>query len=144
MPAFLFQSARTLLLDHKVALSWMQALNTGLAVRPEIDSNTFDQLFALCQSDLERQVLKAIQANNLRLPDAAQQVIYDNGAPLASADFFYQPKVIVFVDGSPHYQDFVRAGDERKRRRLNALGYRVVTMKNGSDEELSELSRRIG
>lgn len=139
-----FNQREHFLLDHKVALSWMQALNTGLAVRPEIDSNTFDQLFALCQSDLERQVLKAIQANNLRLPDAAQQVIYDNGAPLASADFFYQPKVIVFVDGSPHYQDFVRAGDERKRRRLNALGYRVVTMKNGSDEELSELSRRIG
>jgi len=139
-----FNQREHFLLDHNLALTWMQALNTGLTIRPEDDSNRFEQLLAQCESDLERQMLRTIKAYNLRLPDAAQQVIYDNGAPLASADFFYEPKVIVFVDGSPHYQAYIQAEDERKRTRLKAMGYRVVVMREGNAEELAELRGRIG
>lgn len=131
-------------LDHKVARGWLVSLSTGLQVVQEVNSAHLESLLVLCQSDLERQVLHAIHSANLRLPDSAQRVIYDDGVPLASADFFYQPKVVVFVDGSPHYQDFVQAADERKRRRLNALGYRIVVLQSGNAAELDELSKKIG
>jgi hypothetical protein len=132
------------LLDHKLALAWLRPLVAGVEVRPETDTSHFDGLLSQCQSDLERQVLQAIHTNNLRLPDASQHVIYDGGAPLASADFFYQPKVVVFVDGSPHYLDYIQTADERKRNRLRAMGYRVLVMRSGSDDELSKLRGRIG
>jgi hypothetical protein len=138
-----FNQREHFLLDHKVALNWMQTLNTDLDIRPEIDTNAFERLFSLCQSGLERQVLQAIKDHNLRLPDAAQHTIYDNGAPLASADFFYEPKVVVFVDGSPHHQDFIKIDDEHKRRRLSALGYRLVILHGTSDQEMAELQSRI-
>jgi hypothetical protein len=52
--------------------------------------------------------------------------------------------VVVFVDGSPHHQDYVRAADDRKRRRLKALGYRIV-MVGGDDLEtgLYDLESRV-
>jgi len=49
------------------------------------------------------------------------------------------------VDGSPHHQDYVQAADERKRRRLQALGYRVVVVKaEDSTTGLSDLAARVG
>ena len=50
-------------------------------------------------------MLREIQQRGLPLPDAAQKVIYDGDVPVASADFFYKPHTLVFVDGSPHYRD---------------------------------------
>lgn len=52
---------------------------------------------------------------------------------------------IVFVDGSPHYQDFVKAGDEEKRRKLKALGYRLTIIdENTLDEGLKDLKNKVG
>lgn len=50
----------------------------------------------------------------------------------------------MFVDGSPHYQDFVKVGDEEKRNKLKAMGYRLttITAKN-EDESLESLSKKI-
>jgi very-short-patch-repair endonuclease len=48
------------------------------------------------------------------------------------------------VDGSPHHRDYVQAADERKRRRLKALGYRIVVVQAEDVETgLSELAARI-
>jgi len=71
----------------------------------------------------------------------AKKIIYDNqGAPIDRADFYYEPKIIVFVDGSPHYQDFVWVGDEEKRRKLKSLGFRLsIINSNLVYEELSKL-----
>jgi len=79
------------------------------------------------------------------LPDASQNVIYDSdNSPLAIADFYYDPKIVVFVDGSPHHSDYVQVADNRKRRRLLALGYRVVVIKGENIMlGLQELSQRL-
>jgi very-short-patch-repair endonuclease len=131
------------LLDRALVLPWLQSLE-NLAVEPEVTEDRLAALEAQCQSDLEREVLGAIRERGLRLPDEAQKTIYDGDEPIASADFFYTPRILVFVDGSPHHRDYVQAADERKRRRLKALGYRVVVVKGGEPEAgLKDLTARV-
>jgi len=133
------------LMDRQLVLPWLQALE-GLTVTPKVSEDTFAVLEAQCQSDLECQVLRAIRDRGLFLPDAAQETLYDtDGSPLAAADFYYRRvRVVVFVDGSPHHRDYVRASDDRKRRRLRALGYRIVVVR-GEDPEagLNDLAARV-
>ena len=71
----------------------------------------------------------------LPLPDKTQATLYDGAEPIASADFLYLPKTVVFVDGSVHYHDYVKAGDETKRKRLKAKGYRIVAVEAGKVEQ---------
>jgi len=60
------------------------------------------------------------------------------------ADFFYEPRIVVFVDGSPHHRDYVQEADRRKRNRLKGLGYRVTVVKpEEPDAGLDELAARL-
>ena len=43
-----------------------------------------------------------------------------------TADFFCAPKFLVFVDGSPHSQNYVQIDEANKRRWLQKRGYAVV------------------
>ena len=72
-----------------------------------------------------------------------QKTIYEEDEPIAIADFFYEPRVLVFVDGSPHYRDYVETADESKRRRLKAKGYRIVAVTD-IEGGLAELRARLG
>jgi len=132
-------------MDRTLVLPWLQALE-GLKVEGEISEDALAALEALCQSDLERQVLRAISERGLPLPDTAQHTLYDrDGAPLAVADFCYERgRIVLFVDGSPHYREYVQAADERKRKRLKALGYRVVVIRaDDLDAGLDDLAARL-
>jgi hypothetical protein len=135
------------LLNRALVLPVLQALEE-LEIEPIPEMSTgpsFDELDARCQSGLERQVLAAICDRGLPLPDAAQKTVYDGDAPIATADFFYAPRILVFVDGSPHYRDYVAAADQRKRRRLKALGYRILAITgDGLEEALSRLKEWLG
>ena len=105
-----------------------------------------DNMFRPVPPDLERSILQAIRDRRLPLPDQAQAILRDKaGAPIASADFYYERgRVVVFVDGSPHYLDYVQSADERKRRQLKALGYRVVVIEAAAMEKgLHELAERV-
>jgi very-short-patch-repair endonuclease len=117
-------------IDRVVVLNWLKTLDNFeiISAQPR-DDEKLAILLEQCQSDFERNVLKDISAKGIRMPDESQKTIYDNdGVPLAIADFFYTPKLIVFVDGSPHYQDYVRTADDRKRKRLKGLGYRMIVI----------------
>ena len=97
-----------------------------------------------CGSDLERQVLRAIRGRGLPLPDEAQKTLYDGDAPVAIADFYYEPRIVVLVDGSPHHLYYVQAADDWKRRRLRALGYRIVVVRGEEmDTGLNDLAERL-
>ena len=122
----------------------MQGLEE-LAVEPQVSEDRFKALAAQCQSGLERDVLAAIRDRGLPLPDEAQKTVYDGDVPLATADFFYAPRILLFVDGSPHYRDYVHAADQRKRRRLKALGYRILAIAgDGLEEALAKLGEWLG
>ncbi|MGC9346933.1 MAG: DEAD/DEAH box helicase [Anaerolineae bacterium] len=131
------------LLDRTLVLPWLQSL-ADLSVDAVVSEDRFGALVEQCGSDLERQVLMAIRDRALPLPDEAQKVIYDGDEPLVIADFYYEPRIVVFVDGSPHYRDYVQAADARKRRRLKALGYRVVVVRaEDPDTGLDELAAKL-
>ncbi len=71
-------------------------------------------------------------------------MLCDGDEPIATSDFFYTPRLLIFVDGSPHYREYVQVADERKRRRLRTLGYRVVAITpEDIDERLQELASRL-
>jgi len=129
-------------LDRKLILPFLKRLESL-----EIESETEDRSARLedlreqCQSDFEREVLAAISGRDLRLPDEAQKTIYDDGAPIAEADFYYEPRVAVFVDGSPHYKDYVQAADQKKRRRLKRAGFRIEVITSADD--LASLERKV-
>ncbi|PQJ33609.1 hypothetical protein BSZ35_02445 [Salinibacter sp. 10B] len=121
-------------LDRTLVLPFLQELG-DLEIEGR-QSGSPDRLVALleqCQSDFERQVLREISSRDLRLPDAAQKTIYDGDEPIAEADFYYEPKIPVFVDGSPHYKDYIEAADRQKRMRLKRLNYRVTVISDSGD-----------
>jgi len=127
------------LLDRTLVLPFLQTLES-LQVEGK-ESGRFESLLEQCQSDFEKDVLRAIQTRDLRLPDAAQKTIYDGDEPIAEADFYYEPKIPVFVDGSPHYKDYVQEADRQKRMRLKRLNYRTTVISAPTD--LEDLESKI-
>lgn len=118
------------LLNRHLILPLLRDLyDSQLTAEVAADHDQLDELLALCDSALEREVLVSMVNASLPLPDEAQKTIYDGDVPIASADFFYEPNVVVFVDGSPHYLDYVRAGDKLKRQKLKSKGYRLVIVR---------------
>lgn len=117
--------------------------NVGLWLSPTLAAaQTFEELEANRQSDFERELLAAIRDRGLPLFDEAQTTIYEGDEPIATADFFYEPRNLVFVNGSPHYWHHIAAADDMKWRRLKAKGYRIVAIKDieaGLEELIAKL-----
>ena len=134
------------LLNRHVVLDLLRSLESANVKGIESDGdNSFDELLAKCQTELERTVLRAIRDRGWPLPNDAQRTIYDKGIPIASADFFYEPKTVVFVDGPDHKKDFVNAGDKVKRDKLLGLGYVVIVIHNEAiEEDLERFSAIVG
>ena len=134
-------------LDRHLALDWIEALGE-FEIKPldKFDQTHFDELLSKCEWDSERIVLEGIKQKRLKLPDEAQKTIYDpTGFPIAICDFFYEPKTLVFVDGSVHYLDFIQASDDDKRKRLRERGYRIVVIDfYNLDAGIGELKRKVG
>jgi hypothetical protein len=93
---------------------------------------------------LEPEVLTRIRRLGLPAPDELHKTIHVNGEPIAEADLFYEPKVVVFIDGPDHDKDYVGAADEAKRRKLKARGYQVVVIHHAAvDHGVKELAERL-
>ncbi len=73
-------------------------------------------------SSTERKFLDYLYQNGLRLPDAAQKRV---DGIYVQPDFYYEPRIWVFCDGTPHDEPQVREDDESKRQSIIARGDEV-------------------
>ena len=73
-------------------------------------------------SSTERKFINYLYQNGLRLPDAAQKRV---DGLYVQPDFYYEPRLWVFCDGTPHDQPAVKESDEVKRQSIMARGDEV-------------------
>ncbi|MBN1981029.1 MAG: DEAD/DEAH box helicase [Chitinivibrionales bacterium] len=74
-------------------------------------------------SSTEHTFLDYLHANGLRLPDAAQKKVE---YVFAQADFFYEPNIWVFCDGTPHDKPAVQENDRKIRDAIGGHGDQVI------------------
>ncbi len=135
-------------LDRRRILPYLLNISQS-ATYPRSNNRTWEEqlvwLHSLTdsRSDLERLFLDALAKNHLRLPDEAQKHIQ---APNCYPDFFYDPNVCVFCDGSVHDEPNQIEKDRQIRSELIDLGYRVVVIRYDRDmiEQLSEYGDIFG
>lgn len=73
-------------------------------------------------SSTERKFLDHLYQHGFRLPDAAQKRV---DGLFVQPDFYYEPRIWVFCDGTPHDEPAVKADDELKRQAIIAQGDEV-------------------
>lgn len=74
-------------------------------------------------SSTERKFLDHLYQNGLRLPDTAQKRVE---GVYCQPDFFYEPDIWVFCDGTPHDDPVVKARDAEQRRAILNRGDQVI------------------
>jgi len=121
-------------MDRNIALDFLKQFEKPRLIR-EGHEDHYQALLDRCESGFEREVLEEIEKIDIRLPDESQKTIYKGNEPIAEADFFYEPNVTVFVDGSPHDVEYISDMDKKKRDKLRKLGYRVISIRNMKDVE---------
>jgi hypothetical protein len=110
-----------------------------------IDENVqYDAYLKMNLTSLETEVLKRLKEQKVRIPSDIHKVISKDGEPIAEADFYYNPKICVFIDGPDHDKEHVNLDDEKKRTRLRKLGYKILVIlhsdiRKGLDELISSL-----
>ncbi len=73
-------------------------------------------------STTERKFLEHLYTNGLRLPDAAQRRV---DGIYVQPDFYYEPRIWIFCDGTPHDEPDVKSRDEEQRQAIIARGDEV-------------------
>jgi superfamily II DNA or RNA helicase len=120
--------------DHKVINRFLirDALDKLAMCAVEIQSNVgfrdYDEHYRAMRrgidpnSSTERAFIDYLYANGLRLPDAAQKRV---DGIYCQPDFYYEPRVWVFCDGSPHDNEEIKQRDESQRQLIIARGDEV-------------------
>ncbi len=81
-------------------------------------------------SSTEEQFLDYLHDHRLRLPDAAQRQVE---GIYVQPDFFYEPDVWVFCDGTPHDRPEVAGKDLLQRKAIEARGDEVIVYRYTDD-----------
>lgn len=132
-------------LDRKLVIPLLEKMkNVSIIGCDAVEK--YGELYRKCESQLEKKFLEFMKEISGKLPDEAQKTIYIDDVPIAEADFYYEPKIVVFIDGKfVHGQEHVSIADEDKRRKLKAKGYRVIVINEATfEEDIKRLLNIIG
>ena len=100
----------------------------SIEIQTNVGFGSYDEQYQALQrgldptSSTERKFIKYLYDNGLRLPDAAQKRV---DGLYVQPDFYYEPRIWVFCDGTPHDEPAVQADDENKRQSIIAKGDEV-------------------
>ena len=120
--------------DHKIIDRMLirDALDKLALCTIEIQTNTgfqdYDEQYQFMlrnldpNSSTERTFINYLHENGLRLPDAAQKRV---DGVYCQPDFYYEPRIWIFCDGSPHDDPTVRERDLGQRQAIIARGDEV-------------------
>lgn len=93
------------------------------------------------RSELERKFLGHLYKTKRKLPDSAQNNLEDY---YSCPDFYYNDgKVCVYCDGSIHDSTEQRTNDDKVRKELKQMGYRVIVIRYDEDLE-TQISKYPG
>jgi len=89
------------------------------------------------RSELERKFIDHLYQTKRRLPDEGQKFLKDY---YSNPDFFYEPNVCIFCDGSVHDEPTQKEKDRITRQELKELGYRVIVIRydRGLEEQIHQ------
>ncbi len=106
---------------EKLSISTIEIqTNTGFKSYDEHYQSLLRQLDP--NSSTERKFIDFLYSNGLRLPDAAQKQVE---GLYVQPDFYYEPRIWVFCDGTPHDEPATQADDDNKRQAIMAQGDEV-------------------
>jgi hypothetical protein len=115
--------------DRSAVKEFLLEMSQINALHSSFDQNVkYDEYLKTDLTSLEREVLIKLKEQNARIPSGIHKVISKDGELIAEADFYYEPKICVFIDGPDHDKDYVKADDEKKRMKLKKLGYKVLSV----------------
>ncbi|MCX8033408.1 MAG: DEAD/DEAH box helicase [Thermoleophilia bacterium] len=111
------QAAKELLMILKG--SWVDAAPFGKTRAVHLQ-----ELMRLCDSDLEREWLRLLEEENLRLPSRAQVLIESCAT---RPDFLYDEQLAaIYVDGPPHEFPQRQVRDREQTEAMMSMGYTVI------------------
>lgn len=126
------------ILNRHLVVDILAELANGITLSRS-DSRSYEQHYQYLRSltdsrsDLERYFLDFLYQTKRRLPDEAQKRIVEyNAIP----DFFYEPNICVFCDGSVHNNPDQQKLDQEIRNTLRDYGYRIIVIRY--DRDLSQ------
>lgn len=110
----------------RLAASHTVPAGSGMSRQKQIDA-----LLRVCDTELEREWVRAAARAELALPDAAQALVHDLRV---RPDFAYTDKrYAIFVDGPVHERRDVGERDAAAEERLLDRGWNVIRFRHGED-----------
>lgn len=135
------------LLDRNLAVRWLLHIAGGpISLDLGGPEDRWDGLLAGAASTAEAQVLSQLRARGFPPPEGQHVVIPDaDGVAIAEADLTYPGRIVMRVHGDPHNWEHVQRSDAAQRRKLLALGYKVVEIDMDAQEPgFERLASRLG
>jgi very-short-patch-repair endonuclease len=123
---------------HLIRDYLLELAQAGVAASPSAAPRAahYKSLLARCESSLERDWLAFLEARNLKLPTAAQQVPTSLDGCLTRPDFVYADDMtIVYIDGPMHDFPTRQARDREQEACVNDCGWTVVRFAARDDWE---------
>ena len=117
------------LFDRNVVKDFLLELSKTSSINGSQDDNVMFEIFMKeVASNFEAKILSKLKEHKIKLPNQLHKVITKDGEPIAEADFYYDPKICVFIDGPDHDKDYIKQDDEKKRTKLKKLGYKIIVV----------------